>query len=37
MKTKKVLFYVLAGILAGCVPVMSLHPLYTEQDTVFEE
>jgi hypothetical protein len=37
MKTKKVLFYVLAGILAGCVPVMSLHPLYTERDVAFEE
>ncbi|MHC4154209.1 MAG: hypothetical protein ACYST6_04725 [Planctomycetota bacterium] len=37
MKTKKVLSYVLAGILAGCVPVMSLHPLYTEQDVAFEE
>ena len=23
--------------MAGCVPVMSLHPLYTEQDVVFEE
>lgn len=35
MKTKKVLFYLLAGILAGCVP--SLHPLYTNKDLVFEE
>jgi len=37
MKTKKLLFYLLAAILGGCVPVMSLHPLYTEQDLVFEE
>jgi hypothetical protein len=37
MKTKKFLFYLLAAILGGCVPVMSLHPLYTEKDTVFEE
>jgi hypothetical protein len=37
MKTKKVLSYVLAVILAGCVPVMSLHPLCTEQDVAFEE
>lgn len=37
MRTKKILFYVLAGILGGCVPVMSLHPLYTEKDVVFEE
>jgi len=37
MKTKKLLFYLLAGILGGCVPVMSLHQLYTEEDVVFEE
>lgn len=35
MKTKKLLFYLLAAILAGCVP--SLHPLYTEKELVFEE
>ena len=37
MKTKKLLFYLLAGLLGGCIPVMSLHPLYTEEDVVFEE
>ncbi len=37
MKIKKILFYLLGGILCGCVPVMSLHPLYTEKDVVFEE
>ncbi|MHC4659540.1 MAG: hypothetical protein ACYS83_10280 [Planctomycetota bacterium] len=37
MKTKKILFYLLAGVLGGCVPVMSLHPLYTEGDVVFEK
>lgn len=37
MKIKKILFYLLAGILGGCVPVMSLHPLYTEKEAVFEE
>ena len=37
MKTKKFLFYLLAALLGGCVPVMSLHPLYTEKDLVFEE
>ena len=37
MKTKKFLFYLLAVLLGGCVPVMSLHPLYTEKDLVFEE
>lgn len=37
MKGKKLLFYSLAAILGGCVPVMSLHPLYTEKDVLFEE
>jgi hypothetical protein len=37
MKIKKLLFYLLAGLLGGCIPVMSLHPLYTEEDVVFEE
>jgi DNA-directed RNA polymerase subunit H (RpoH/RPB5) len=34
MKTKKALFYLLAGILTGCVP--SLHSLFTEKDIFFE-
>ncbi|MHC4458535.1 MAG: hypothetical protein ACYS0I_15905 [Planctomycetota bacterium] len=37
MKTKKLFFYLLAGLLVSCVPVMSLHPLYTEKDVIFEE
>jgi len=37
MKVKKLLFYLLAGILGGCIPVMSLHRLYTKEDVVFEE
>jgi len=37
MKTKKVLFYMLAAILGGCVPVISLHPLYTEKDVVVDK
>jgi len=37
MKTKKVLFYILAVILGGCVPVISLHPLYTEKDVVVDK
>jgi len=37
MKIKKILFYLLAGILGGCVPVMSLHPLYTEKEITFDE
>ena len=36
-RAKKTLFYLLAALLGGCVPVMSLHPLYTEKDVVFEE
>ena len=36
-RAKKVLFYLLAALLGGCVPVMSLHPLYTEKDVVFEK
>ncbi|MGA1979610.1 MAG: hypothetical protein ABSG99_03470 [Sedimentisphaerales bacterium] len=38
MKSKKLLFYLLAGILGGCLPVMSLHPLYTKEkkEVVFE-
>ena len=37
MKVKKFLFYLLAALLGGCVPVMSLHSLYTEKNVVFEE
>jgi hypothetical protein len=37
MKAKKLLFYLLAALLGGCVPVMSLHPLFTEEKLVFEE
>ena len=37
MNTKKFLFYLLAALLGGCVPVLSLHPLYTDKDIVYEE
>jgi len=37
MRIKKFLFYLLAGLLGSCVPVMSLHPLFTEENMVFEE
>lgn len=37
MKTKKLLFYTIAVILGGCVPVISLHPLYTEKDVVMDK
>jgi len=34
---KKSAPFLLAVVLAGCMPVMSLHPLYTEEDLVFDE
>jgi hypothetical protein len=37
MKTRKMLFYGLAALLGGCVPVLSLQPLFTSQTLVFEE
>ena len=37
MKTKKLLSCLIVAIIGGCIPVMSLHPLYTEKDVVFEE
>ena len=37
MNTKKLLCYVFAVLLGGCVPVLSLQPLYTENDVVTEK
>ena len=37
MNARKALFCALALLLGGCLPVMSLHPLYTDNDIVFEE
>jgi hypothetical protein len=37
MRTKKILFYALAALLGGCVPILSLQPLYTEDTLVFRE
>jgi len=37
MKTRKILFYCLAALLGGCVPVLSLQPLFTSQTLIFEE
>lgn len=37
MDTRKTLFYLLAVLLGGCVPVFSLNPLYTEKDVVFKK
>ncbi len=37
MKSKTLAFYFLAILLAGCVPVVSLHPLFTKENLVFDE
>ena len=37
METKKLFFYLLAVLMGGCLPVMSLHPLYTEENVVFKQ
>jgi len=37
MHAKTILFYCFAVLLGGCVPVVSLHPLFTEDNLVFEE
>lgn len=37
MKTKKLAFMCLAALLGGCVPILSLHPLFTDENVVFEE
>lgn len=37
MKAKKLAFCFLAVLLAGCVPVVSLHPLFMKENILFEE
>lgn len=37
MNQKKLLCCLAAVLLGGCVPVISLHPLFTEEDTLFEK
>lgn len=37
MNARKLLLYMLPLLLGGCVPVLSLHPLYTEEDVVLEK
>lgn len=37
MRIRKVLFYCLAALLGGCVPVLSLQPLFTQRTLVFDE
>jgi len=37
MKMKKVVSCCLAAVVAGCVPVISLHPLFTRETITFDE
>lgn len=37
MNCKKFLCYLLVFALGGCVPVISLHPLFSDADTIFEK
>lgn len=37
MNRRKLLFYMLAALMGGCVPVMSLRPLYTKENVVFDK
>jgi len=37
MNARKALFYTLAIVLGGCVPVVSVYPLYGDKDIVFDE
>ena len=37
MKTRKLFFYLLTVLMGGCVPVFSLHPLYTKETVVFKQ
>lgn len=37
MKARTFLFYIVPLLLGGCVPVLSLHPLYTKEDIVIEK
>ena len=37
MKLKRLAFYCLAGLIAGCMPVVSLQPLFTKGTITFDE
>ncbi len=37
MKSRKALCYVLLALAAGCGPIFSLHPLFTEENLTFDE
>ncbi len=36
-RAKKLAFYLLAALLAGCVPIVSLHPLFTKDEITFDD
>lgn len=37
MNAKKLLSYAIAVLMGGCIPVMSLYPLYTKESLAFDE
>ncbi|MEN6428350.1 MAG: hypothetical protein ABFE13_23630 [Phycisphaerales bacterium] len=37
IRAKKLAFYLLAALMAGCVPIVSLHPLFTKDEIAFDE
>ena len=37
MKAKKVMLYCLLALVAGCGPILSLNPLFTKENLVFDE
>jgi len=37
MKVRKLAFYCLAALMGGCVPIVSLHPLFTPETVTFDE
>ncbi|HNS20893.1 MAG TPA: hypothetical protein PKH24_10360 [Sedimentisphaerales bacterium] len=37
IRAKKLAFYLLAVSMAGCVPIVSLHPLFTKDEIAFDE
>ncbi len=37
MRTRRLVFCCVAALVAGCVPIVSLHPLFTKESIVFDE
>ena len=37
MNARKILFYTIAALLGGCLPVASIYPLFTPEDLIFEQ